>query len=84
MNTTTVNPAACDAEVANTAEQAVQTMKDTSIPAPDIRKSVRRPRRSTRNAADAAAKKLKICKIPLIRVWIVGSRTPTVSKTRVR
>lgn len=46
--------------MSNTAEHAVQITNDTNIPIPDQVNSVRRPSLSTRNAAEAAAQKLKI------------------------
>lgn len=66
------------------AEQAVQMMKETSMPRADQRKSGRRPSRSTRRAALPAATKLKTCSRPLIRVWVSESVMPIVSRTRVR
>lgn len=67
-----------------TAEHAVQIMKDINIPTADQRKRVRRPRRSTRRAAEPAKMKLKIWSRPFMRVCVSGSVMPIVSRTRVR
>lgn len=84
-NATTVRPTAWLLSFPlTTAEQAVQIMKEMSMPSADQRKSGRRPSLSTRRAALAAVMKLKTCSRPLIRVWVSGSVIPIVSRTRVR
>ena len=58
--TMTTIPAAVDPVMLLTAEHAVHMIYDISIPMPDQVNRVRRPNRSTMNAAENAAAKLKI------------------------
>lgn len=59
--TMTTMPAGFEPVLLLTAEQAVHTMKEMSMPTPDQVKSVRRPRRSTRKAPERAAPKFWGC-----------------------
>jgi hypothetical protein len=58
--TITTIPAAVDPVSLFTAEHAVHMIYETSIPMPDQVNKVLRPKRSTMNAAENAAAKLKI------------------------
>lgn len=54
---------------AYTALQAVQTLKAISMPTPALRKSVRRPMRSTRKAQPRETRKHQMVSPPLINAW---------------
>lgn len=84
MNTMTTTAVAWLWVLTKAAEQAVKIIYVLSIPAHDQSHNVRRPSLSTASDPPIAAKKLKICKMPLIKVLVKESVMPTVSRTSDR
>ena len=68
----TAEPAAEDPVLAYTALQAVQTLKETSMPRPALRKRMRRPTLSTAKAKASGTSHAQMVRPPLIAARLLG------------
>ena len=68
----TAEPAAEDPVLAYTALQAVQTLKETSMPRPALRRRMRRPTLSTAKAKVSETSHAQMVRPPLIAAWLLG------------
>lgn len=68
----------------NVDSRAVQTMKQTSMSAVDVKNIVRRLNLFTSNENPREVTRFQIVRMPLIRVWVSWEVIPIESSTSVR